>query len=425
MVNSFFKLTPQNNSTIQDKFPEISIDLIKMRSNKFNNIKLFVDNKKVPFEFINNKLSYIPQKKLHSGKHHVKVITTKDNKNLHKIKWCFYIKKNRCKRKHRSSKVNYKFYFGVPHAHTSYSTGKGIPIIAFKHALDNNIDFLIITDHCGSLCKTHKGKNHKQSSWELTKNQAYDFNKKNTNFLAMRGFEVSSNHFGDFNVLGSNTCYRPKIKDFHHFLNWLNTQKNCIVSINHPHKYIESFNYNLELDKFINFIEVGNGILGSKYLNGEKYYYKLLDKGWHLGAINGQDNHKLNWGDSDNLTVILSSSLKEQDFFEALKNRRTYSSESKSLKLHVSANNHSLGSILPKDKKIFFNIKGEDKKNSIKKVELICNNGTILKSKTFSNKSKFKWDFCIPYEKNKWYVIKITHENNLCAICSAFFTEKN
>lgn len=425
MVNSFFKLTPQNNSTIQNKSPEISITLLKMRSNNFNNIKLFVDNKKVPFKFINNKLTYISEKIFHSGKHHVKVTTTDNKGNVNKIKWCFYIKKNKSKKRHKLHKKKYHSYFGVPHSHTSYSTGKGIPSMAFKHALDNNIDFLIITDHCSSLCKTHKKNKSKKSQWNLTENQAYDFNKNNTNFLAMRGFEVSSNHFGDFNVFGSKNCYKSKIKDFKDFLQWLNTQKNCIVSINHPHKYIESFNYNLELDKFINFIEVGNGTLGGKYLNGEKYYYKLLDKGWHLGAINGQDNHKFNWGDSDNLTVVLSNSLKECDFFDALKNRRTYSSESRSLKLNVKANNHFLGSILPKDKKIFFTIKGEDKKNPIKKIQLISNNCKILSSKTFSNKSKFKWDFCVPYEKNKWYVIKITHKNNRCTICSSFFTKNN
>ncbi|MCY6371928.1 CehA/McbA family metallohydrolase [Clostridium ganghwense] len=413
MIKTLSILTPKNNSSITNPISEISIILISTRTSDLSKIKMYLDGKKVHYSITGNKISYIPTKKLRSGDHYVKVTTTDNNGNVNKIKWSFYVEKNNLK---------YNFYYGIPHAHTSYSTGKGTPSEAFKYAFDKALNFLIITDHSSSLSKHSKGNKSKESKWGLTKKEAITFTKKSNNFLALRGFEVSSNHYGHFNIIGSKNYLKYKIKNFDEFTYWLNREDSPIVSINHPHKYIESFNYNAQLDKYINFIEVGNGSPPNKYLNGEKYYYKLLDKGWHLGAINGQDNHRANWGDSNNLTVVIAKSLKEKDFIDALKNRRTYSTETRTLKLTVKANNYMMGSILPLNKNIIFNLKAIDKNNPINKIELISNEATVLKSKKFSEKTKVKWDLCIPFEKNKWYVIKITHKNGLYGISSPFFT---
>ena len=40
-----------------------------------------------------------------------------------------------------------KFYYGIPHSHTSLSTGKSSPYESLEHARSNGLDFLIITDH--------------------------------------------------------------------------------------------------------------------------------------------------------------------------------------------------------------------------------------------------------------------------------------
>lgn len=418
MLKPFSILTPKNNSLINDRFPEISLTLIGSRAKNISKIQMSLDGKKVSYKITENKISYIPQKKLRSGEHYVKITTIDDTGKKNRIRWSFYIEKNSSK----SKSPKYNFYYGIPHAHTSYSTGKGTPSEAFKYGLDKNLDFLIITDHSSSLQKSSKDKKRCKSKWKLTEEEARNFNNKNNNFLALRGFEVSSNHYGHFNVFGSKNCFNYKIKNFDNFASWLNKEGSPIVSINHPHKYIECFNYSTHLDKFINFIEILNGSTPDKYVNGEKYYYKLLDKGWHIGALNGQDNHKANWGDSDNLTVVISKSLKEKDFMEALKNRRAYSTQTRTLKLIVKANDYWMGSILPLDKKITFTIKAQDKKNPIKRIELISNGAEVLKSKNFSKKTKIKLNFCMPFIKGKWYIIKIIHENGLFGISSAFFT---
>lgn len=418
MLETISILTPKNNSLINDRFPEISLTLIGSRVKNISKIQMSLDGKKINYKITGNKISYVPPKKLRSGEHYIKITTIDDTGKKSRIRWSFYIEKSSSK----SKSPKYNFYYGIPHAHTSYSTGKGTPSEAFKYSLDKNLDFLIITDHSRSLQKSSKDKKGCNSKWNLTEDQARDFNNKNNNFLALRGFEISSNSYGHFNVFGSKNCFNYKIKNFDNFASWLNKEGSPIVSINHPHKYMESFNYNTHLDKFINFIEILNGSIPDKYVNGEKYYYKLLDKGWHIGALNGQDNHKADWGDSDNLTVVISKSLKEKDFMEALKNRRAYSTESRTLKLIVKANDYWMGSTLPLDKKLTFAIKAEDKKNPIKRIELISNGAEVLKAKNFSKKTKIKLNFCIPFIKGKWYVIKIIHENNLFGISSAFFT---
>ena len=81
----------------------------------------------------------------------------------------------------------------------------------------------------------------------------------------------------------------------------------AFVIINHPHKEIEKIQYNEIFNKFITSIEVYNGNPASKYTKHEKYYYQLLDRGWKLGAVNGQDNHRINFDQSDNLTAYIAS----------------------------------------------------------------------------------------------------------------------
>lgn len=408
MYKDFFTTIPENNSVIYDNFPEISLVLSnKKNSSDLLKTKMYLDNKKIKYQIHENKITYKPNKKLHSGKHYIKIITKDINKKSTTFQWSFSIKAY-------SEKCKYNFYYGIPHAHTSFSTGKGTPLEAFNYAYNKKLDFLIITDHSSYLCKKNK--------WDTTKDNALHFN-KNHKFLALRGFEASSKGYGDFNIINTDSFYKYKIKDFKEFTYWLKEKKNPMVTINHPHKYIESFKYNKELDKFINFIEVGNGSLPYKYLNGEKYYYGLLDMGWHLGAVNGQDNHKMNFGDSDNLTAVICSSLKEKDFFEAINSRRTYSTETRCLNLTFKINNNWMGSILDKHcNKLNFDITAKDKNSPIKKIQIISNGGKVIKEKKYNKKTKLKWHFSLPYSKEKWYVVKVIHDNDKLGISSAIFT---
>ena len=100
------------------------------------------------------------------------------------------------------------------------------------------------------------------------------------------------------------------------------------------------------LNKLITRSEVFNGNCDSKYTRHDKQYYHLLDQGWKLGAVNGQDNHKINFNNNSNLTVYIGNELSKKALIDAFRKHRTYSTESRYLK-HFSYKN----TILTKNQK--------------------------------------------------------------------------
>lgn len=405
---------PTNSSTINSRRPEISLFASDEKFLKnLASIKMYLDNKKTHCNVHNNKLIYIPHKKLSYGKHDVKIHIKDLKGKLKIIEWYFFINSS------SSKSENYKLFYGIPHSHTSYSTGRGTPITAFNYARKKSLDFLIITDHAYDLSKNNKGI----SKWDKVKADSYKFKKRYKKFLPLCGFEVSCKSLGHFNVLNTKNLYKREIKHIENFIKWLKGEDDPIVCINHPHKYIEYLKYNNDLDKYINFIEVGNGSPPFKYLNGEKYYYKLLDMGWHIGAINGQDNHRENWGDTDNLTAVICRSLNYDEFFEALKYRRTYSTETRTLKLFFKANGCWMGSTVKnRNNSLELEISVEDKKVPIKKIQLISKGGHVIEEKNCHDKSKVRWNLSLPFNTNCWYVVKVIHKNGKQGISSPIFT---
>ena len=279
-----------------------------------------------------------------------------------------------------SKSKSLKYYYGIPHAHSIFSTGRGTPNDAYEYAKNKNLDFLAITDHNSYLSKDIS-LNHKTTSrWSASNYMLNKFNKKNDNFLPLLGFECKSYPYGDFNIINPNTYFNGVINDLRLLVLWMINNPNSIITINHPHKSILLLEHNSLLNNLITSLEVGNGYFPTKYNRYDKYYYALLDKGWKLGAINSQDNHKINFGDFDNVTGVLASELNNTTLIEAFRNRVTFSSESKTLKLFFTINECIMGSILQHhSNKIKFNIFVEDVKNKIKDIEIVSNNNTIIK----------------------------------------------
>jgi hypothetical protein len=340
-----------------------------------------------------------------------------------------------------SDYTNYNFYFGIPHAHTSYSDGKGIPLEAYEYAKSKGLDFLIIADHSNFLDGV-KDVNYEydilsnqyieklNSQWHRTRLEAEIINHKYSDFIAFRGFEMSTKEWGHINVINSENYVEGKkqIKSMKEFFDWLKTQNNIVASLNHPGGSFKNVKYVTDLDGIINLIEVGNGAYPRKYRRLEKCYYKALDMGWHLGAVNGQDNHIDNWGDDDNLTVVLSEELSKEKILNALKCRRCYSTESRSLKLIFNINSKIMGEILKikSNENLRFNIVAEDLNVPIQKVQIITDNGKIFIDKTFSNSTMINWSFDVLSNMNyHWFVVKIIHANGKWGISSPIFLETN
>lgn len=331
----------------------------------------------------------------------------------------------------------YNFYFGIPHAHTSYSDGKGIPLEAYEYARNKGLDFLIIADHSNFLdgvkinnyeydSLTNQYIEKINSQWQRTRLEGNIINDKYNDFIAIRGFEMSSESWGHINVINSENYVEGKkqIRNMEEFFDWLKGQNNIVVALNHPGSSFKNIRFIPDLDEIVNLIEVGNGAYPRKYRRLEKCYYKALDMGWHVGAINGQDNHIDNWGDDDNLTVVLTDELSKDKILNALRSRRCYSTETRNLKLIYKINDQIMGEIIKvkPNENLRFTISAENSSVPIKKVQIITDNGKIFNEKSINNSNIANWCFdTTSYKNYRWFVVKVIHINDKWGISSPIF----
>lgn len=322
-----------------------------------------------------------------------------------------------------------KYFYGIPHCHTAFSTGRGTPYDAFEYGKNNGLDFMIITDHNSYLGKDIYWNNKQVSRWNILNAMTERFSKKAESFLPMIGFETKTSIYGDFNIINSSTFFTGVIKDLKLLLLWMLNNPESIVTINHPHKNITYLEYNELLNKIITSIEVGNGSYPNKYIRHDKYYYYLLDKGWKLGAINSQDNHRVNFGDSDNLTGVLCYDLDATSLIEAFRLRRTFSAESRTLNMYFTINDNLMGDeITLSDDTLRFMIFVEDIKIKIKSIEIVSNKSTIIKKIDNINLNSIKYLYDHHHdEKETWFLIRVWQYDNRLSISSPIFinNEKN
>ena len=318
-----------------------------------------------------------------------------------------------------------KFYYGIPHSHSGFSTGRGTPIEAFDYARHNGLNFLILTDHNNYLTKTVRVKGNELSKWEAAKYLSARYNRKHENFLSIIGFESKTNPFGDINIVNSSRFFTGTVNNFQLLILWMLNNPAAFISINHPHRQIEHLEYNPILNKIITSIEVGNGSYPNKYMRYDKYYYFLLDKGWKLGAINSQDNHRLNFGDDENLTCMISRELTPSSLVSAFRERHTYSTESRSLILYFTINNVFMGASVSKnDNELNFSIFTQDSNYKISEIQIISNGGSIIKKIDDLNINRIKYLYKHePNENETWYVIKVILASGKIAISSPIFRQ--
>ena len=326
------------------------------------------------------------------------------------------------------------FYYGNLHSHTSFSDGLGIPAEAYDYAYNMGLDFLVLTDHSDMLegdkynSKTKEFTDVSGSEWNRMAETAQAFNDDHKDFLALRGFEMTFPELGHINVFNTDKYVEAKTMiSLSEFYDWLVKQPGAIGEFNHPKWPETSFNslaYSEDADRVINVIEVGNGRMPYSYTRMEEYYYKALDKGWHVGAVNVQDNHGTNWGETDNLTVVVADRLNEDEFYKAYRQRRVYATESRTLELTFKGNGHWMGSVLelgPSDPLNFDIIVG-DSKNPISDVSLITNKGNIVAVHEVNGTAGEWHPQLIPGTGAHWYVLKVTHVDGRLGFSSPIFS---
>ena len=373
------------------------------------------------------RLAFTPDADLSYGEHDVAIAVSDVSGQNQQYSWFFVIDGQLSSQPH--------FYYGNLHSHTSYSDGQGIPAEAYEYAYNEWLDFLAVTDHSQYLEGDRYDPAGKEftaqpgSEWSRTADMARAFNNTHKDFLALRGFEMTFPELGHINVLNTDKYVEAvsTMTTLEEFYAWLAKQPGAVAEFNHPGWPDTSFDnlaYSQHADRVINLIETGNGLIPHAYTRFEEYYYKALDKGWHVGAVNVQDNHAANWGDADNLTVVVADRLTTDEFFRALRERRIYSTESRSLQLTVKGNGHWMGSVLdisPGDP-LNLEILAVDDINPIAGLSLITDGGHSIAVQEVNGTAAEWRPRVIPGAGAHWYVVKVTHENGKLGFSSPIFT---
>lgn len=398
------RVEPVENDKIENRKPKIQVYLNTNNVKKdFSNIKMYLDGQSVKHKINDKKIKYTPKNRLKKGKHNIKISAVLSNGEEYDYTWYFNI----------GQKENLNYYFGNLHSHTSYSSGQGTPTEAFNSAKNMGMDFLALTDHSRALNSDEK--------WNGYRSTSNKFNKKHKKNLAIYGKEISVKGVGHLNLFNCDDMDKLKINRLDKLESVIDKYNDVILCINHPGKSVYNLKDKKHLNKNICIMEVGNGSFGENYNRYEKYYYGMLDEDWHLGAANGQDNHKKDWGKWDNLTVILAPKLKKKYIFEAIRNRRIYSTESSTMKLKFKLGDTWMGGIVKEYKRgdvLQLTVECEDEKMPIEKLQIITNGSVVLEEKNIMD-YKCIWNPKIKLERDSaWYVVKVIQKGGRIGISS-------
>ncbi|MTW84359.1 metallophosphoesterase [Virgibacillus dakarensis] len=330
--------------------------------------------------------------------------------------------------KERAEYLNMKLYKGELHAHTSISDGVLMPADAFDHVKENtNLDFFGTTEHDVTY-EISSGnsflKNYKDSysdEYNIFREQHNEYNSKE--FVTVPGTEVTwYDNAGHVNLFNTEWFPRTYGKgatgqfgmgdlkyDLPTFYGRLAQDREAIVQFNHPDvggkgDFFEFSHFNEEIDDNITLFEYKV----SRYF---ETYIQALDKGWHLSPTYGGDEHSATWGTSNPaLTGLWTKKLKREDIYDAMKNRRTYSSFDKNFEFAYSANGKILGSILPGDTEelnINITLRDPDKEELLDRVIIYTNKGKVVKEYTNINSNEFVKDETISSTDGDYFLVRV------------------
>ena len=369
-------------------------------------IEMTVNGAAVKATVANGKISYTPDKDMADGRVDVQVTVTRTDGKTATLNWYFIV-----------GKAQYQRYFGQLHSHTQYSDGSGSLDTALDYVKNlpesANVQFVAFTDHSnyfdttsaanpeGALYDMDLATAYSRQRWKEYKDKIADFNSANTGVIAIGGFEMTwsggPGHINTFNTEGivsrNNKTLNNKTSDAgmkaYYALLSQSEGIDSISQFNHPGTTFGTFSdfayWDGVIDSRIYMVEVGNGegqIGTGGYYPSYEYYIMALDKGWHVAPTNNQDNHKGKWGNAnDARDVIITDNFSEEGIYEAIRERRMYSTEDKNLELGYTVNGSMMGSTLstvPEALDIEVSVADPDKTDSISKVEIVANSGKVV-----------------------------------------------
>ncbi|CAG7646402.1 hypothetical protein PAESOLCIP111_05160 [Paenibacillus solanacearum] len=311
-----------------------------------------------------------------------------------------------------NTQLGYYFYYGHLHAHTAFSLDyQGLktetPQIAYEYARDKGkADFLAVSDHTNPPYKDALPGGKQR--WVETLRMA-DLINDDDKFVAIPSFEISwgssNGRYGHMNSFVVDNWASPNDYSLKTFYDWLKSPKNSrsIAQFNHPSKVFGEFNdfdlLDAAMDEHIQLLEVDTN---NHYLN----YIRALDKGWHIGPTNNQDNHSRNWITADQTrTVVIAPRKTRQDIYEAFRQRRTLSTQDANAQVMYTVNGQLMGSILdaPKELRIHLDMYDPDPKDYFKTIEIISNSGLKIASWEGEPSNSVVWDITVPAEHDYYF----------------------
>lgn len=258
-------------------------------------------------------------------------------------------------------------FYGLLHAHTSFSDGSGTPAEAFAMARDAGLDFFALTEHNHRQADGGDGVFLTTPLYEELKRSADDAT-VDGDFVAIYGQEVSTISKGNHvNVFNASTLVDVPNGDFRDLYDrYLPAHPEVtLVQLNHPDveadlspqtsnsrrnndygidDYDQSFPALLEASgRWVALIELIIGpafgaATDAPHHDGrhEADYLFYLNQGFRLAPSAGQDNHRRNWGRSTHARLgVWAPELTRGAVFAALADRRTFASEDDDLRVRL------------------------------------------------------------------------------------------
>jgi len=286
----------------------------------------------------------------------------------------------------------YNTYFGYLHAHSELSDGTGTPEEAYAGARDAGLDFFALTDHA-ELMRLWPWEN----DWGHAR-AAADAADEPGRFAALWGFEWSSPLYGHLNVINSqdytDCLARFRLEDFY---DWLVKRPEAFGRFNHP----GSFDFTIfDLLHFRLFEHAVPQMVGVECWNGDDgfdvYHYAgnwtgpepYIDlanlKGWRVGALGAEDNHRADWGRMGQFrTGVLATELTRDGIVDAYLNRRFYATEDGNLCLDFRCAGYPMGSVLDGGPRVF-EVSAYDRDGETFEEVRLYRNGELIETRAVS-----------------------------------------
>lgn len=271
-------------------------------------------------------------------------------------------------------------YFGNLHSHTSYSDGRGTPDEAFASARAAGLDFFAITEHNHAAAD---GKGDARDGIVIATRPEFYAGRANSlresalrqtengRFVALFGQEFSTISVGNHvNVFEVPNVIGVANGDFGRLASWVREARDSssgtpLVQFNHPRnesRFLKDYGRDdfpderawvAALDPHVQLIEVLNAPAlkdgqGFRAHDSQADYFRYLNLGFHVSPSVGHDNHYRNWGTSTDARVaVVAASLDRASVLQALKQRHTYATEDKNLRIVFRMNGALAGDIIP------------------------------------------------------------------------------